>query len=128
MSITIDLDLIERREYVDQDPREVGDLELLKYLFNINYICRSTRCKVCKTRKGLHIYIAVKDYDINKAMVLRAMLGDDPIRLEIDMYRHYKGLREYMETLFKAKYSKDGISVEKCVDWKTFFKRLVESL
>ena len=128
MYITIDLDLHERREEVGQEPRELTELELLTYLLRIAYVCRATKCRICRTRKGLHVYIKVKNYDFEKAIALRLLLGDDPIRAEIDIIRYRRGIVPFIETLFVAKVSKDGLSKEVCVDTSRFFEELVRRL
>ena len=86
------------------------------------------RCKVCKTRKGLHVYIKVRRYNFEHAIGARLYLGDDPIRADIDILRFRKGIVWYIETLFQAKIEKKGISKEVCVDGKAFFNALLRRL
>jgi len=128
MLITVDLDLEERRDELGKKPRRVSDLELLMYLSRIAYVCRNTKCRVCKTRKGLHIYIKTEKYNFEHAIGARLYLGDDPIRADIDILRFRKGIVWYIETLFQAKIEKKGISKEVCVDGKAFFETLLRRL
>jgi len=126
--VTVDLDLEERREEIDTKPRRLSELELLMYLLRLQYVCRSTQCKICRTRKGLHVYIKTNRYDFEKVVGLRLWLGDDPIRVDIDILRIRRGVTMYIETLFQAKVAHGKVSKEVCVDAKQFFRNLVKHL
>jgi len=128
MLVTVDLDLEERREELGSTPRRLSELELLTYLLRLAYVCRMERCRVCKTRKGLHIYIKTKVYNFERAVALRLWLGDDPIRVDIDIFRYRKGIVHYIETLFNAKIEKGRVSREVCVDGKAFFEALLRRI
>jgi len=122
--ITVDLDLDEVRHEQGDEARPRTSLETLICLLRLSYICSNRRCYVCRTRKGIHIYIYTESYDIEKVVALRSYLCDDDIRIDIDIARARHGKVSYIDTLFKVKLTKNGISKERCVDAKTFLEEL----
>ena len=126
--ITIDLDLEEVRHEQGDEARPRTPLETLICLLRLAYVCSDRRCYVCRTRKGIHIYIYTDVYDIERAVALRSYLCDDPIRIDIDINRVSHGKLAYIETLFKVKLTREGMSKERCVDAKTFLDELVRRL
>ena len=133
MVITLDIDFV-YREYADGDERQRSELEILMILFNINYICRNTRCRICLTRNGLHIYIDdnTRLRDFPKRETVRRLFRDDPVRLDIDSKRFTYKLYNFIDTLFSEKieiYTKKKVfSFEKCMDFTQFFNHFIRSL
>jgi len=129
MVITIDFDLKEYREYIDSKPRDRNEFEIMKCIFTWNYICKRAKCRVCLTKKSLHLKIYVKS-DIMKEIPLRILACDDIIRLEVDIVRHFHKLDIFTDTLFEAKIAENGkyVSVERCLDFEAFFKTFISRL
>lgn len=133
MVITLDIDY-SYREYIDEDERQRTELEMLMILFNVNYICRNTRCRICLTRNGLHIYI--DDYtrlrDFPRREAVRRVLRDDPLRLDADSKRFAYKIYNFLDTLFSQKveiYAKKKVfSFERCMDFAHFFSYFVRSI
>jgi len=129
MVITIDFDLVEYREYVDSKPRDRNELEILRCVFFWNYVCRKVKCRVCLTKKSLHLKIYTKS-DVMKEIPLRILACDDILRLEIDIVRHFHRLDIFTDTLFSAKIAENGryVSIERCLDFEKFFKSFLSKL
>jgi len=118
--ITVDFDLMKVREYIEDKERDRTEYEVIFYILRWNYVCKKERCKICLTGKGLHLYI-YRNVDFMKEIPLRIWLGDDIMRLEIDIKRYFKKLYGFIDTLFSEKIEKNHYSKEICIDFNTFF-------
>jgi len=123
--ITVDFDLEEVRFDTYDKPRKRTDFETTFFLLRWNYVCKKANCRVCLSRKGLHLYI---DDDRRNDFGLRAYLGDDPIRLDIDLKRRLKGLEMFADTLFNEKAEGSKSYKEMCLDFESFFKEYLKTL
>jgi len=105
------------------DGRERNDFEILFYVLRWSYVCRSIECRICLTRKGLHLKICL-DTEKEKSIPLRIWLGDDMDRVELDLRRLARKHYIFFDTLFQYKKNllTGEVSVEKCLDGSTFFK------
>jgi len=121
--IGVDFDLIENGE-------ERSELEVLIYVLRWKYICSIYRCKVCKTRKGLHLKVFA-DIEPERAIPIRVWLGDDLNRLELDIFRLRKMCKLIQfDTLFQFKKElwNGKESIERCLDFEAFFKSFLSKL
>jgi len=121
--IGVDFDL-------EKEGKEVSELEVLFYVLRWKLICSIYKCKVCKTRKGLHLKVFA-DVEPEKTIPLRIWLGDDSNRLELDIFRLRKANKKlFFDTLFQYKKElKTGKeSIEKCLDFEAFFKSFLSKL
>jgi len=102
---------------VDLDADIMRKLDIIYSLINLQYICKANNvvCEVYETSKGYHIYIhyPCKEYDLYKSIVLRAILKDDETRIDYDLQRWSRGMRRWVETLFRAKIGRIGKKVVK---------------
>jgi len=95
--ITIDIDNLHKMKHYER----------LIIILRIAYICRIARCRIARTHKGYHVYISVDNYNFEKSIGLRGWLGDDTMRIDIDILRWRRGLKRWVETLFTCKKQKE---------------------
>jgi len=124
--IGVDFDL---EIYEDGVKKERKDFEVIFYILRWFYICRRIECRVCLTRKGLHLKI-LEDVEKEKTIPLRIWLGDDMDRVELDLRRLARKHYIFFDTLFQYKKNliTKEVSVEKCLDGLTFFKEFLTRL
>jgi len=127
LTITIDFDLTEVREDVFSKPRNRSEYEILFFMIRWNYICKQIDCKVCLTKKGLHLYVLDKRENLND-IPIRAFLGDDPIRLEIDIKRKMRKLDILTNTLFKEKFEGKEHYKEMCLSFEEFYNEFIKKI
>ena len=108
---------------VDFDSHGKLHLERLKFLFNLMYIAGDIR--IAETHKGYHVYIDIDGYDFGKALAVRGWLGDDPMRMEVDIKRWYSGLKHWVETLFRCKKQAEYEYCEREIDLEQLWRRWV---
>ena len=128
MIITIDFDLTNYREQLGETPRDRSELETLIFLFKVNYLCMKNKCKICLTKKGIHVYIYNDVRDARKRINTRRWLGDDEIRMDADMKRIKDGLGYWTDTLFKEKIEDGETYREMCMDFRHFFNEYIARL
>ena len=113
--ITIDLD----------NPEKMKHYERLIILLRLKWICERARCHIARTHKGYHIYIEAESWDFNKSLAIRALLRDDPMRLEIDEKRYHKGLVRWVDTLFECKTQREYSYCEEPLDLETLWREWI---
>lgn len=119
---------------IDIDLEELTELERLFFALRLRWLCTrdSIECRVYETSRGYHVYIyyPCKSYDFYDSLVLRILLYDDALRRDIDELRWKRGLKRWVETLFKFKRLRFRgrtvkVSVEKPVDLEQVVSELL---
>ena len=117
-----------RRISIDLDSK--ARFRLLKTYFNLQYLFRGKPVIVEETRHGYHVKVVDVDRTIQQNLMVRRGLGDDPLRIKYDEFKHKHGLDRFVDTLFTIKKYLDGsTSVVSKIDplsepfWNFEFKR-----
>lgn len=77
---------------VDYDVK--GDARDDLFLVRLQYVCRDpARCRVERTARGYHVYLALSREDPDLEAYVRAYLLDDEYRAALDFARYAAGYR-----------------------------------